>query len=177
MLRHNPYFTPYYMLVSPDRHLILDSLSLNAHWHNLPNLVVSLCKKYSKLGYQKLTLSQINFISPWNLESKLSKLKKKKYIMQGFLTNHNFILWGAKTWTLILGLKPHLLTRMRPKRRKCLERPHSGWTCREMVEDNGSRGLSSSDLMNVSQANFGLTWITFQEVPATKIDFKCTENG
>ena len=60
----HPYFTPYYMLVSPDRHLILDSLSLNARWHNLPNLVVSLCKKYSKLGYQKLTLSQINFISP-----------------------------------------------------------------------------------------------------------------
>ena len=58
-----------------------------------------------------------------------------------------------------------------------MEMPHSGWTCREMVEGNGPRGLSSSDLTNVSQANFGLTWVTFQEVPTTKIDFRCARKG
>ena len=46
-----------------------------------------------------------------------------------------------------------------------------------MVEGNGPRGLSSSDLTNVSQANFGLTWVTFQEVPTTKIDFRCARKG
>ena len=86
-------------------------------------------------------------------------------------------MWGAKTSTFILGLKPHLLTKMRSRRRKCLERPHGGWTCREMFEGNGPRGLSSSDLTNVSQVSFGLTWVNFQEIPATKIDFKCARKG
>ena len=36
---------------------------------------------------------------------------------------------------------------------------------------------SSSDLTNVSKVNFVLTWATFQEVPAVKIDFKCTGKG
>ena len=54
-----------------------------------------------------------------------------------------------------------------------MERPYSGWTCREMFEGNGPRELSSSDLTNVSQVSFGLTWVTFQEIPATKIDFRC----
>ena len=35
-------------------------------------------------------------------------------------------IWGATAQTLILDLKPHLLTRMRPRRSKCLERPHMG---------------------------------------------------
>ena len=39
------------------------------------------------------------------------------------------------------------------------------------------RESSSSDLMNVSKVNFVLTWVTFQEVSAMKIDFKCTRNG
>ena len=39
------------------------------------------------------------------------------------------------------------------------------------------RGLSSSDLTNVSKVNFVLTWVTFQEALAVKIDFKCTGKG
>ena len=77
----------------------------------------------------------------------------------------------------MLGLNPHLLTRMYPRRRKCLERPHSRWSCREMFEGTSPRELSSSDLTNDSQVNFGLTWVTFQEIPATKIDFRCTRKG
>ena len=80
---------------------------------------------------------------------------------------------GAKTWTFILGLNPHFLTKMRPRRSKCLERPHSGWSCREMFEGSSLRGLSSSDLTNISQVSLCLTWVTFQEIPATKIDFMC----
>ena len=64
---------------------------------------------------------------------------------------------GGKTRTFILGLKPHLLTRMRPRRRKCWERPHSRWSYREMLKDTSPRGSSSSDLTNVSQVNFALT--------------------
>ena len=45
-----------------------------------------------------------------------------------------------------------------------------------MFKGTCPRGLSSSDLTNVSQVNFGLTWVTFQEVPATKIDFKCARD-
>ena len=80
---------------------------------------------------------------------------------------------GAKAWNFILGLKLHLLTKIHPRRSKCLERPHSGWSCREMFEGSGPRGLSSSDLTNVSQVNFYLTWVIFQEIPVTKIDFRC----
>ena len=86
-------------------------------------------------------------------------------------------VWGAKTQIFMLGPKPHLLIRMRPRSRKCLERPHSIWSCREMFKGTSPRGLSSSDLMNVSQVNFGLTWVTFQEGPTTKIDFKCARKG
>ena len=85
--------------------------------------------------------------------------------------------WGAKTRTFMLGPKPHLLTRIRPRSRKCLEGPHSMWSCREMFEGTSLRGLSSSDLTNVSQVNFGLTWVTFQEGPVTKIDFRCARKG
>ena len=44
-----------------------------------------------------------------------------------------------------------------------------------MFKGISSRGLSSSDLTNVSKVNFVLTWATFQEVPAVKIDFKNKE--
>ena len=77
----------------------------------------------------------------------------------------------------MLGLKPHLLTRMHPRRIKCLERPYSGWSCREMFENTSPRGLSSSDLTNVDQVSFCLTWVIFQEIPATKIDFRCVKKG
>ena len=75
------------------------------------------------------------------------------------------MLWGAKVLTLILDLKPHLPTRIRPRRSKCLE----------MFEGTGSRGLSSSNLTNVSQVSFCLTWVSFQDIPATKIDFRCVK--
>ena len=80
---------------------------------------------------------------------------------------------GAKAWNSILGLKLHLLTKIHPRRSKCLERPHSGWSCKEIFEGSSLRGLSSLDLTNVSQLSFCLTWVIFQEILATKIDFRC----
>ena len=58
-----------------------------------------------------------------------------------------------------------------------MEKPHSRWTNREMFKGTSPRESSSSDLTNVSKVNFVLTWITFQEVPAMKIDFRCTKKG
>ena len=58
-----------------------------------------------------------------------------------------------------------------------MERPHSRWTNREMFKGTSLRESPSSDLTNVSKVNFVLIWITFQEVPAMKIDFRCTRKG
>ena len=76
-----------------------------------------------------------------------------------------------------MDLKPRLLARVRPRRRKRLGKPHSSWTNREMFKGTSPRESSSSDLTNVSKVNFVLTWVTFQEVPAMKIDFRCTRKG
>ena len=76
-----------------------------------------------------------------------------------------------------MGLKPRLLARVRPRRRKRLGKPHNRWTNREMFKGTSPRESSSSDLTNVSKVNFVLTWVTFQEVPAMKIDFRCTRKG
>ena len=46
-----------------------------------------------------------------------------------------------------------------------------------MFKGTSLRESSSSDLMNVSKVNFILTWITFQEVPSMKIDFRCPRKG
>ena len=46
-----------------------------------------------------------------------------------------------------------------------------------MFKGTSLRESSSSDLMNVSKVNFVLTWITFQEVPAMKINFRCIRKG
>ena len=56
-------------------------------------------------------------------------------------------------------------------------KPHSKWTNREMFKGISLRVSSFSDLTNVSKVNFVLTWVTFQEVPAMKIDFRCTRKG
>ena len=48
------------------------------------------------------------------------------------------------------------------------------WTNREMFKCTSPRESSFSDMTNVSKVNFVLTWVTFQEVPAMKIDFRCT---
>ena len=53
-----------------------------------------------------------------------------------------------------------------------MERPHGGWSCREMFVGSDPRGLSSSDLTNVNQVSFCLTWVIFQEILVTKIDFR-----
>ena len=76
-----------------------------------------------------------------------------------------------------MGLKLRLLTRVRSMRRERLEKPHSRWTNREMFKGTSPRESSSSDLSNVNKVNFVLTWVTFQEVPAMKIDFRCTRKG
>ena len=86
-------------------------------------------------------------------------------------------LWGAKAWASVLGLKPHLLARVCPRRKKRLGKPRSSWTNREMFKGISPRGSSSSDLTNVSKVNFILTWVTFQEALAMKIDFRCTGKG
>ena len=56
-------------------------------------------------------------------------------------------------------------------------KPHSRWTNRKMFKGTSPRESSSSNLTNVSKVNFILTWITFQEVPAVKIDFRCIKKG
>ena len=84
---------------------------------------------------------------------------------------------GAKAWASVLGLKPPLLARVRPRRKKCLGKPHSSWTNREMFKGISPRGSSSSNLTNVSKVKFVLTWVTFQEAPAVKIDFRCIGKG
>ena len=86
-------------------------------------------------------------------------------------------MWGATAQTLILGLKPYLLTRMRLRRSKCLERPHRRFPCREMFEGTDPKGLSSLDLTNISQVNFCLTWVSFQDILATTIDFRGVKKG
>ena len=76
-----------------------------------------------------------------------------------------------------MGLKPHLLARVRLRRKKRLGKPHSSWTNREMFKGISPRRSSSSDLTNVSKVNFVLTWVTFQEAPVVKIDFRGTGKG
>ena len=56
-------------------------------------------------------------------------------------------------------------------------KPHGRRTNREMFKDTSPRESSFSDLTNVSKVNFVLTWVTFQEVPVIKIDFRCTRKG
>ena len=76
-----------------------------------------------------------------------------------------------------VGPKPRLLARVRSRRRKRLEKPHSGWANRKTFKSTSLRESSSSDLSNVSKVNFVLILVTFQEVPAKKIDFRCTGKG
>ena len=71
-----------------------------------------------------------------------------------------------------VGLKAPFTNNNTSKEEKMLERPHNRWSYREMSKGTSPRGSSSSDLTNVSQVNFTLTYVTFQEVPATKIDFR-----
>ena len=66
-------------------------------------------------------------------------------------------MWRAKTWAFVLGLKPRLLTRTCPRRRKYWERPHNMWLYREMLKDTNPRGSYFLNLTNVSQVNFALT--------------------
>ena len=75
-----------------------------------------------------------------------------------------------------MGLKPRLLARVLPRRRKRLGKPHSGGANREMFKSTSLRESSFSDLSNVSKVNFVLIWVTFHEVLAMKIDFRCTGN-
>ena len=55
--------------------------------------------------------------------------------------------------------------------------PHSRRTNREIFKDTSPRESLSSDLTDVSKVNFVLTWVTFQEVLAMKIDFGYTRKG
>ena len=76
-----------------------------------------------------------------------------------------------------MGLKPRLLARVRPSRKKRLGKPHSSWANREMFKGTSPRESSFSDLSNVSKVNFVLIWVTFQEVLIMKIDFRCIGKG
>ena len=40
-----------------------------------------------------------------------------------------------------------------------MERPQSGWSCKERFEGNSPRGSYSSNLTNVSQVGIHLTWV------------------
>ena len=46
-----------------------------------------------------------------------------------------------------------------------------------MFKGISPRGSSSSDLTNVNKMNFVSIWVTFQEVPAMKIDFRFIGKG
>ena len=46
-----------------------------------------------------------------------------------------------------------------------------------MLKGTGPRRSDSSYLTNVYQVNFILTYVTFQEIPAMKIDFRYTRKG
>ena len=46
-----------------------------------------------------------------------------------------------------------------------------------MFKGISPRGSSFSDLTNVNKMNFVSIWVTFQEVPVMKIDFRCTGKG
>ena len=46
-----------------------------------------------------------------------------------------------------------------------------------MFKGISPRGSSSSDLTNVSKMNFVSIWVTFQEVPAMKINFRYIGKG
>ena len=81
-------------------------------------------------------------------------------------------LVGVKAWTFVLGLKPHLLMGTRLRRSKWLEKSQSKRSCKERVKGSSPRGPASSDLTNVSQIGFRLTWVIFQEVPAMKRYFR-----
>ena len=54
-------------------------------------------------------------------------------------------------------------------------KPHSGGA--KMFKSTSLRESSSSELSNVSKVNFVLILVTFQEVLAKKIDFRCTGKG
>ena len=58
-----------------------------------------------------------------------------------------------------------------------MEKPHSGWANKKTFKSTSPRESSSSDLLNVSKVNFVLIWVTFQEIPAKKIDFRCIGKG
>ena len=47
---------------------------------------------------------------------------------------------GVKAWTFILGLKPHLLMGMHPRRSKWREKPQGKWSCKEKVEGSSPKG-------------------------------------
>ena len=124
---------------------------------------------------QQITIIKHSLSLKWTCRYFNNYLNKKKGKIE--LWNIVCYCWGgARLKTFTLDLRPQLLTRVRPRRKKRLRKPHSRWTNREMFNSTSPRESSSSDLTNVSKVNFVLTWITFQEVPAMRIDSKCTKN-
>ena len=101
------------------------------------------------------------------------KVVKILYLGILYIYIYIYIFVGAKAWTFVLGLKPHLLKEMHPRRSKWLERLQSEWSCKERVKGISPRRSFSSDLTNVSQVGIRWTWVTFQEIPAMKINFRC----
>ena len=81
---------------------------------------------------------------------------------------------GGKDLNFYVGTQSPFTNKNASEEEKMLGKARS---CREMFEGTCPRWLSSLDLTNGSQVNFGLTWVTFQEVPAKKIDFRCARKG
>ena len=81
--------------------------------------------KYGLLiGFTTLESKNSNKLTKHGL-SPSKRLKSNS--VQGFLLIRmpkDNLCGGAKAWTLILGLKPHLLIRIRPRRSKRLKMPH-----------------------------------------------------
>ena len=84
---------------------------------------------------------------------------------------------GGKNLNFYVGPQAPITNKSTSEEEKTFGKAHSRWTNREMFNSISPRESSSSDLTNVSKVNFVLTWITFQEVPAMKIDSRCTRKG
>ena len=83
----------------------------------------------------------INFMLRCFPDMYIYSMKKKE--IKAISIKHERICGGAKTWTFMLGLKPHLLTGMRLMRRKCLEKPHSWWSTKNRIFDKWDQNLKS----------------------------------
>ena len=84
---------------------------------------------------------------------------------------------GTRAQIYILGLKPYLVTWIRPRRNKRLDRLQNRVSHTEKVEEGSLRRLSFSNRVNVGQASSWAIQAVFQEVPMIEINFRHVQIG